>query len=78
MMGSKVKTRFNLPSLRAKRAEGDTDGIEAAVRRCFELLLARQPDADELSACVEVAKDNGLAIVCRSLINSNEFAFLPC
>jgi hypothetical protein len=50
---------------------------EAAVRRCFELLLARHPDADELRACVAVSRERGLQFVCRALINSNEFAFLP-
>lgn len=49
------------------------DDKEAQVKRAFELLLARAPTADEL----EVTKDLELLIVCRSLINSNEFAFLP-
>ena len=61
---------------RATSEAGD-GGVEGAVRRCFELLLTRQPEADELAACVEVAGNAGLEIVCRSLINSNEFAFLP-
>ncbi|MDF1851941.1 MAG: DUF1553 domain-containing protein [Verrucomicrobiales bacterium] len=60
---------------RAKEESGE--GIEAAVKRAFELTLTRQPSEDELAACVEVAKSEGLHIVTRSLINSNEFAFLP-
>ena len=44
---------------------------------CFELLFGRPPDASELSLAINVANDRGLEIVCRSLINSNEFAFLP-
>ena len=52
-------------------------GHEVLVRRCFSLLLARQPEPAELQACVQVAKTRGLAVVCRALINSNEFAFLP-
>ena len=47
------------------------------VRRCFELLLQREPSAAELSACVEVVQKAGLAVVARTLINSNEFAFQP-
>jgi hypothetical protein len=46
---------------------------EAQVRRAFGLLLAREPEADELEACADI----DLALVCRSLINSNEYAFLP-
>ncbi len=58
----------------AERAEKETEGgaTETAVRRCFQLLLTRDPDADELSACQGIPLD----LVCRSLINSNEFAFL--
>ncbi|MEM9481486.1 MAG: DUF1553 domain-containing protein, partial [Verrucomicrobiota bacterium] len=62
----------------AKRAKAETgDNLKAAVRRCFELLLTRHPEPGEFSAAVEVAKVSGLEVVCRSLINSNEFAFLP-
>ena len=57
--------------------ESGGDDTAAAVKRSFELLLSRQPDADELAACVEVAESQSLAVVCRSLINSNEYAFLP-
>ena len=46
---------------------------EAQVRRVFELLLTRAPDAEELAASLEA----DLTLVCRSLLNSNEFAFLP-
>ena len=62
----------------SERAMKDAGGdVRAAVRRCFQLLLTREPDADELAASLEVAKTTGLQLVCRSLINSNEFAFLP-
>ena len=53
-------------------AEAGTEK-EAQVRRAFELLLTREPDQEELAACVQA----DLHLVCRSLINSNEFAFLP-
>ena len=63
----------------AKRAtkESNEGGLKGAVRHCFELLLTRQPDAGELKAAVEIAENQGLHVVCRSLLNSNEFAFLP-
>lgn len=63
----------------AQRAARDTSAndSEAQVRRCFQLLLGRRPSDDELSACLAVVKESGLAIVCRTLINSNELAFLP-
>jgi hypothetical protein len=60
---------------RARREAGG--GTEAAVCRVFELLLVREAAPEELAACREVAERRGLHILCRSLINSNEFAFLP-
>lgn len=64
--------------LLAKRAiefaAGDT---RAAIKRCFELLLGRQPDKQEVDDCLQVAQQHGLPMVCRALINSNEFIFLP-
>ncbi|MDE0821140.1 MAG: DUF1549 and DUF1553 domain-containing protein, partial [Opitutales bacterium] len=69
----------NQAALLAERAQEEVGkkGLSAKVRRCFELLLSRQPDDAELKACLQVAKDRGLPVVCRALINSNEFAFLP-
>ena len=52
-------------------------GPEVLSRRCFSLLLGRQPKPDELMACLQVANTRGLPVLCRALINSNEFAFLP-
>ena len=44
------------------------------VDQCFDLLLGRKPSQDERQACLEIGDIN---LVCRALINSNEFAFLP-
>jgi mono/diheme cytochrome c family protein len=62
----------------AKRAlvESEND-LEAAVNRCFELLLGRSSTEAERMACMNIARDGELALVCRALINSNELAFLP-
>ena len=61
----------------AERAERETDSAAAAVDRCFALLLGRPPSDAERSACVDAAAADGLDAVCRALINTNEFAFLP-
>ncbi|MGJ8642078.1 MAG: PSD1 and planctomycete cytochrome C domain-containing protein [Luteolibacter sp.] len=62
----------------AQRAKSETDGsTPSAAKRVFQLILARDPSPDELAACIEIAEASGLPIVCRSLINSNEFAFMP-
>lgn len=58
----------------AERAISEAgDDKEAQVRRVFELLLTRVPDAEELRAGKEV----DLELLSRTLINTNEFAFLP-
>lgn len=65
-------------TLIAERAQEHADGDSAAaIDRCFELILGRQPTPPESQACAEVASRDNLASVCRALINSNEFAFLP-
>ncbi|MEO1999610.1 MAG: DUF1553 domain-containing protein [Planctomycetaceae bacterium] len=62
----------------AQRALSREDGADAQpVRACFQLLLHREPSADELEICSRVARHESLAIVCRALVNSNEFVFLP-
>ena len=62
----------------AERAKREAAGGDAAeVSRCFALLLGRSPGQGELNACVEFAREESLSLVCRALINSNEFAFLP-
>lgn len=62
----------------AERAKETSNGDEvAATKELFKILLGRGPNADELEASLEVARNGGLELVSRSLINSNEFAFLP-
>jgi hypothetical protein len=62
----------------ANRAKIDSgNNLRESVARAFELIFSRKPSLEELNASLEVAKTRGLEIVCRALMNSNEFAFLP-
>ncbi len=62
----------------AERARHDAAGDpRRAIDQCFELLLGRAPAAEERTACLELLRDGDLSLVCRAIINSNEFAFLP-
>ncbi|MEC8043511.1 MAG: PSD1 and planctomycete cytochrome C domain-containing protein [Verrucomicrobiota bacterium] len=62
----------------AMRAEHESNGkLEKSVIRVFELIFSRKPKKEELDVSIEIARERGLEIVCRALINSNEFAFLP-
>jgi hypothetical protein len=65
-------------SLIAERARQDTnDHPELAIQRCFELLLGRPPTIKEQASCLDLVREKELQLVCRAIINSNEFAFLP-
>ena len=57
--------------LDAERAQKESSN--APIERAFQLILKRPPTAAELKAVQTIP----LHILCRSLINSNEFAFLP-
>jgi len=62
----------------AERARQDTsDHPEIAIQRCFELLLGRPPTVNEQASCLDLVRESELQLVCRAIINSNEFAFLP-
>ncbi|MDG2013770.1 MAG: PSD1 and planctomycete cytochrome C domain-containing protein [Pirellulaceae bacterium] len=62
----------------SQRASKESDGDKRkSIDRCFQLLLGRLPSRGEQQACMVVAEEESLTLVCRALINSNEFAFLP-
>jgi hypothetical protein len=62
----------------AERASRESaEDSRAAVQRCFELLLGRKPGEKEREACIDLAERHGLPLVCRAIMNSNEFAFIP-
>lgn len=56
---------------RVRREAGGSK--EAQVKHAFRLLLTREPSDEELAAGLEVE----LSLLCRALINTNEFTFLP-
>ncbi len=51
--------------------------ISQQVERAFLLAVARAPDDVEREACCAVVREHGLASLCRALLNTNEFLFLP-
>ena len=50
--------------------------IEAQVRRAFLLAFGRAPSPVELSASAAMAREHGLPMFCRVLLNANEFIYL--
>ena len=61
----------------SKLAKSSSDKPARIIEKCFQLILQRNPDAEERKSGIAVMKNAGLDLVCRSLLNSNEFAFLP-
>ena len=60
----------------AKSIQRETNSPEAAVRRAFARALLRAPSPDELAAGLQLASQQGLMVLCRMLINANEFVYL--
>jgi hypothetical protein len=52
------------------------DDLPKALDRCFELLLARCPTAQEKTAVQNITSKEDLFLVCRAILNSNAFTFL--
>lgn len=53
------------------------DDRRQQIRRAYQLALSRPPGPDELSDAEPIVSDHGLATLCRVLVNSNEFVFIP-
>ncbi len=49
----------------------------AQVQRAFQLAYSRAPTDRELEFCAEAVTTHGLPDLCRAILNSNEFVFMP-
>jgi hypothetical protein len=58
---------------------GREAGGEASkqVQHAFDLSFQRAPSPDEALGCENLARDQGLPALCRVLLNTNEFLFVP-
>ncbi|MFM7976218.1 MAG: hypothetical protein ACKO8U_14170, partial [Pirellula sp.] len=50
--------------------------IQKQIRLSFNILFARDPDAQEIELSKEMIQDQGLVQYCRALLNASEFLFL--
>ena len=50
--------------------------IEQQVKRAFALAFQREPIAEELSRASLLVREEGLAALCRALLNANEFVMV--
>ena len=51
--------------------------VRGQIERLFQCTFGRQPSSVESAAAVKVVEQHGLNVVCRVLLNSNEFLFIP-
>jgi hypothetical protein len=69
-----VMQQAELFALRLNRiSEAD---IQKQIRLSFNILFARDPDAQEIELSKEMIQDQGLVQYCRALLNASEFLFL--
>jgi hypothetical protein len=61
----------------AAAATSDSDLVRRQIVRAFQLAYARSPDAIEASAAETIVREHGLPTLCRVIVNSNEFLFIP-
>jgi hypothetical protein len=62
---------------RCRREVGGAEDGAAAVQRAWQLAFQREPLASELGDAITFVQSEGLPALCRALLNSNEFLFVP-
>ena len=50
--------------------------LAGQVTRAFQVCFARKPTDDEQRACLQLAKQHGLASMCRALLNTSELIYV--
>lgn len=62
----------------ASRVQAEVgDDLKDQVQCVYEIALGRKPDSSELKDTIPVVRAHGLPTLCRVILNSNEFLFLP-
>jgi len=61
----------------AQRIEREAgNDVEAQVDRAFKLALNREPNSAEKVAATDLIRTRGLPMLCRALLNANEFLYV--
>ena len=58
-------------------ATGSRDRGGPAIRLAWSLAYGRDPETEELIEARKVVLEQGLSMLCRVVMNSNEFLFMP-
>jgi len=57
--------------------EAKTADLPARIRLAYRLTVGRDPDGEDIRLCSELVNAQGLSTLCRVLLNTNEFLFIP-
>jgi cytochrome c553 len=71
--GPFIVQQSNAFAERIKKDAGETSGLQ--IQRAFTLAFGRPPRAEEKTAAEALIKADGLAALCRALMNANEFLY---
>ena len=63
--------------LLSKRLKTQNNLLAEQVQLAYQLCFGRRAEADEVADAERFAKEFGLVSLCRGLLNSNEFLFIP-
>jgi hypothetical protein len=61
----------------AERLQREKMSHTGQVQSAFTLCYGRSPDTSEQAAALRLIEHHGLPALCRALLNSNEFLFIP-
>jgi hypothetical protein len=65
-------------SVLAKRIlQEEPTELQAQVRSAYHLILLRDPNSEEMSIAIPLVQEHGLESLCRALLNTNEFIYIP-
>jgi len=69
---------FEQAAVVAQRIKSEAEGeSRPQIDRAFQLAFGRSPTESEVTASTSVVNEHGLVTLCRVLLNSNEFLFIP-
>ena len=71
-----VNQQAGLFASRLQRDAGEGN-LDSQIKRGFQLTVLREPAEDEARLCAQLAREQGLPVLCRVLLNANEFLFIP-
>lgn len=60
----------------ARLKEDATDNVTQQIRRAYQLMFSRDPEAHELKLSEKLVADHGLLVFCRAMLNTNEVIYV--